>query len=201
MQGLLGNVSCLAVPVSNSFFLANRPLRLQPKTIYFISKSITLQIMPALFWDGRGDTRQIPRGPALGTLPINLETRLLTQHSCPCSPWGRLIFFSGLIKCHSYAWGGEVGYSLLRPQPWTMGAFSYSIFPFPTDAFARCAWLGRFAGAWFFILLELGLADFSRWTYHALCGEQRFYFLFKGNVCFYILARIDEDRSGCLYHL
>lgn len=31
-----------------------------------------------------------------------------------------------------------------------IGAFSYSIFPFPTDVFARCALLCHFAGALLF---------------------------------------------------
>lgn len=72
MQWLLGRMSGLAVPVNNSFFLANCPLGLQPKTI-----------SQALFPGGRWDTGQIPEGPALSCLPVNLET--LSTHTAQLS--------------------------------------------------------------------------------------------------------------------
>lgn len=124
----------------------------------------------------------------------------LTQHRGPRSLWGQIdfLFWINQLSFLCLRRGG----GLFTSEAPTLDYRSIFLFHFlvSTDAFASCALLGRFAGACFFILSELGLTDFfSPWTYHALCREQRFRFLFKGKKC--ILGRTDEDRSDCLYHV
>ena len=156
MQGLSGNVSCLAVPVSNSFFLANRPLRLQPKTIYFISKSVILQIMPALFWDG-----QIPRGPALGTLPINLET--LSAHTAQLSMQsvGQIDFLFWINQMSFLCLGRGGGLFTSETPTLDYGSIFLFHFPLPYRRFCQMCLAGPFCRC----LVFRSLRTWPRWFF------------------------------------